>query len=357
MGKKLRLSAIFILIAFLFIGCSSGNEDNAQANNKLLENPYQKTEIVMGTAVTLRIYDEGKEELIETAFEKLRELDKIADLRTEGSEIYEINQNAGVKPVKVSDEIFTLIEKGIEYGEASDGLFDITIEPLTSLWNIGFDDARKPEQEEIDEVLPLIDYNMIELNEAEKTVFLKEKGMGIDLGAIAKGYFTDLVAQLFKENGVTSAIIDLGGNLYVMGNHPEGREWSVGIQDPFAGRGQTVGKFHATNKSIVTSGIYERVLHVDGVDYHHLLNPNDGYPFENEIAGVSIISDKSIDGDGLSTAVFAKGLEEGMEFIEQMDGIEAVFVTKEKKIYVSSGLAGEFEVLNDEFELAELPAS
>lgn len=359
MVKKNRLAVLFILFAFVLFGCSNqeNNSNNAEQESNLLENPYQKTEIVMGTAVTLRIYDEGKEELIDKAFEKLRELDKITDLRTEGSEIYEINQNAGIAPVKVSDEIFALIKSGIEYSEASDGLFDITVEPLTSLWNIGFDDARKPAQEEIDEVLPLIDYNKVELNEEEKTVFLKEEGMGLDLGAIAKGYFTDLVAQFFSENGVTTAIIDLGGNLYVMGNHPSGREWSVGIQDPDANRGKTVGRIFTTNKSIVTSGIYERVLEVDGEKYHHLLNPFDGYPFENELAGVSIISDKSIDGDGLSTGVYGKGLEEGMEFVETLDGIEAVFVTKDKKVYVTSGLVDEFELTNEEYELAELPAS
>lgn len=360
MMKKIRVSVLLIIISLLFLGCNNSennNENNNGNTGNLLENPYQKTELVMGTAVTLRIYDEGKEEVIEKAFDKLREYSDIADLRVVGSEVYEINKNAGVNPVKVSDEIFALVKKGKEYAEASDGFFDISIEPLTSLWSIGFDDARKPEQHEIDEVLPLIDYKMIELNEEEKTVFLKEEGMGIDLGAIAKGYFADLTAQLFSENGVTTAIIDLGGNLYVMGNHPTGREWTVGIQDPFSGRGQTVGRLSTSNKSIVTSGVYERVLTVDGEDYHHILSPFNGYPFMNEIAGVSIISDKSIDGDGLSTTIFAKGLNDGVKFIEKFEGVEAIFITRDKKVYVTSGLEGEFEITNDEFQLAELPAS
>ena len=132
--------------------------------------------------------------------------------------------------------------------------------------------------------------------------------MKIDLGAIAKGFMTDVVVELLQNHDVTSAIIDLGGNIFVMGTNTSGKDWSVGVQDPFSPRGSIIGKLNAADKSVVTSGIYERYLEVDGETYHHLLNPQDGYPFDNGLAGVSVITDHSIDGDALSTILFAKGL-------------------------------------------------
>src|SRR5690554_4860533 len=206
----MRKMMIMISLA-LFLALTGCGQENSNEDPVLLENPIQKTEIVMGTAVSLRIYDEGKEELMEEAFDRLRELSDMADVNVIDSEVYEINKNAGIAPVKVSEEIFTLVKRGVEYAEDTNGLFDISIGPLTSLWNIGFDDARKPSQEEIDEVLLLIGHDKIELNEEEQTVFLTKEGMRLDLGAIAKGYFADLVADLLEDNGVTSAIVDLGG--------------------------------------------------------------------------------------------------------------------------------------------------
>ena len=307
----------------------------------------------MGTVVTVEIYDKGKEDVLEPAFERIQTLADQITVNEAGSEINSINANAGIQPVKVSKDIFELMDAGNAYSIQSNGSFDISIGPLTDLWRIGFPDARKPTQSEIDAVLPSIDYTQIELNEEEQTVFLKNKGMRLDLGAIAKGFITDQVAEVLKENDVTTAIIDLGGNIYVMGNNPSGKDWTVGIQDPFAARRETIGVISESNKSVVTSGIYERVLEVDGKNYHHLLDPVNGYPFNNDLAGVTIISSKSVDGDGLSTSVFSKGIEGGLEFIEQFEGTEAIFISTEKKVYITSGLKNNFELTNDEFTMGE----
>ncbi|WP_421904213.1 FAD:protein FMN transferase [Oceanobacillus halophilus] len=341
---------IFILLAIILIitGCSNDPETHAEKLN-LIENPYKQTEFLLGTVVTIKIYDEGKEEVLGLVFDKIEELDQKITADEEGSEINTINDKAGEEAVNVSEDIFQLITEGKNYSEVAEGSFDITIGPLTKLWHIGFDDARKPEQAEIDEILPLINYKKVELNEKNKKVFLKDKGMRMDLGAIAKGYIADEVVQLLKENGVTTAIIDLGGNIFVMGNHYSGNPWTVGIQDPFSGRGDTIGKLKASNKSIVTSGIYERYLEVDGVKYHHLLNPKDGYPFNNKLASVSIISDKSIDGDALSTVLFSKGLQDGLDFIHELEGVEAIFIMEDKTIYTTDGLTDNFEITNEQF--------
>ena len=334
-------------------GQSTKTKNETLKKPELTTTPYKKTEFLMGTVVTVKIYDKGKEAVLEPAFERIQTLANQITVNKAGSEIDSINANAGIQPVKVSNDIYELMDAGNDYSMKSNGSFDISIGPLTDLWRIGFPDARKPAQSEIDAVLPLIDYKQIELNEKEQTVFLKKKGMQLDLGAIAKGFITDQVAEVLKENEVTTAIIDLGGNIYVMGNNPSGKNWTVGIQDPFAPRGETIGVISESNKSVVTSGIYERVLEIDGKSYHHLLDPVNGYPFNNDLAGVTIISSKSVDGDGLSTSVFSKGIKGGLEFIEQFEGTEAIFISTDKKVYITSGLKNNFELTNDEFTMEE----
>ncbi|MBB5173729.1 FAD:protein FMN transferase [Texcoconibacillus texcoconensis] len=331
-------------------GCSESTANEADGQ---LGEPYQKSQIVMGTNVSVQIFDEGKEEFLDIAFEQMEEYSDITAMNEKNSEVDLINQNAGKKPVEVSDEVFTLVEEGIKHAETTEGLFDISIGPLTSLWNIGFEDARKPEQSEIDDVLPLIDHTKIQTDNEEQTVYLEEEGMMLDLGGIAKGYFADLVAELFEENGVEKAIIDLGGNIVVMGDKYDGEAWSVGIQDPLAIRGQSIGTIDVKDKSVVTSGIYERVLEEDGENYHHLLSPTDGYPFMNELAGVTVISDESIDGDALSTMAFAQGLYDGLEFIEEMNEIDGIFVTRDKEVYTTSGAVDDFQLRHKDYELID----
>jgi FAD:protein FMN transferase len=354
--KRIWLVFVLMLIIGIVAGCggqSTKTENETLKKPELTTTPYKKTEFLMGTVVTVKIYDKGKEAVLEPAFERIQTLANQITVNEAGSEIDSINADAGIQPVKVSNDIYELMDAGNDYSIKSNGSFDISIGPLTDLWRIGFPDARKPAQSEIDAVLPLIDYKQIELNKKEQTVFLKKKGMQLDLGAIAKGFITDQVAEVLKENDVTTAIIDLGGNIYVMGNNPSGKDWTVGIQDPFAPRGETIGVISESNKSVVTSGIYERVLEVDGKSYHHLLNPVDGYPFNNDLAGVTIISDKSVDGDGLSTSVFSKGIEGGLDFIEQFKGTEAIFISTDKKVYITSGLKDNFKLTNDKFEMGE----
>ncbi|MBC2258436.1 FAD:protein FMN transferase [Listeria booriae] len=358
--KKFYMLFLLLIMAVVVTAC--GNDDTTAKKSDtskdsdpvLLSQPYTKTDFLMGTVNVIKIYDKGKEDVLLKAFDRIKELDKQITTSDSGktSEVDKVNLAAGEKPVKVNDDVYYLIQEGLKYSESSGGSFDITIGPLTSLWHIGFDDARKPSQAEIDAKLPLVDYKKVKMNDADKTVYLEEKGMELDLGAIAKGYIADEVAKVLDANGVTTAIIDLGGNIIVKGGSPKGGDWVVGIQDPFESRGTVIGTIPEANKSIVTSGIYERYLEVDGVKYHHILDPKTGYPFNNDIAGVSIISKKSIDGDGLSTATFSKGIQGGMAFIETYKDVEAIFVSKEKKVYITSGLKGKFKLTDKNFQMA-----
>lgn len=353
MEKQKKKTGLFSLLAILLFFLSACGEKEAVPTVR--KQPYDDTQFLMGTYVTLRIYDEGKEEVLEKGFDRVKELaDKITG-ETQESEISKVNRAAGKNAVTVSEDVYELVKTAADYTELSQGEFNYAIGPITDLWRIGFDDARKPEQAEIDGALQFVDYKNIELNDEDHSLFLKKEGMMLDLGAIAKGYMTDEVRELFEKEGVTTAIIDLGGNVFVMGSSPSREDgyWNVGVQDPLASRGESIGTTQQSDRSIVTSGIYERYLEVDGEIYHHLMNPKTGYPFDNEIAGISIISDKSVDGDALSTLVFGLGVEEGLAFVNQREDVQAIFITKDQKVYVSDGLKDNFKLTNEDYTLVE----
>jgi len=321
---------------------------------ELADEPYEAQEFLLGTLANIKVYDEGKEDALNDALARVEELDGMFSMTDSNSEIYAINQAAGQEPVEVSDEVFYVIEQALDYAEESNGLFDPTVGVITDLWGIGQDDARVPSQEEIEEKLPLVDYEKVQLDEEGQTVYLEEEGMMLDLGAIAKGYITDEAARTLVNQGVTTSIVDLGGDIYVIGSSHRAidDDWRVGIQNPFDERGEIVGIVPVKNESVVTSGIYERYVEDDeGNQYHHIINPQTGYPVNNEIAGLSLVAENSLRGDALSTAVFEMGVEEGLEFVNSKEDIEAVFITKDQEIYLSEGYAEEFELTNEDFEL------
>ena len=200
--------------------------------------------------------------------------------------------------------------------------------------------GKLPDEKALAEAAAKVDWTMIDIN--DEGVMLP-KGMSIDLGAIAKGYISDRIADLLYENGVKSAIVNLGGNVRTLGAKPDGSNWRIGIQDPEGVRDQTiVGVVSLENSSVVTSGIYERGFTLDNVVYHHILDPNTGWSVQNELAGVSIVTEEACTADALSTTVFAMGLEKGTEFIESLEGVDAIFVTREGDVTWTSGLEGRF---------------
>ncbi|MEK4946937.1 FAD:protein FMN transferase [Carnobacterium sp. FSL W8-0810] len=354
MRKKWVGKMMVLLIAGLFLLAGCGKETSTKERS-LAKEPFERTEFLMGTVVKVTIYNQDKQEALDAAFERIEELAGLitVDEASGDSEVEKINSQAGIKPVEVSDDLYYLLQAAFDYSDTTAGSFDMTIGPITELWHIGFDDARKPEQSEIDKALALVDYTKVQFDDEAQTVYLPEKDMRVDLGAIAKGFITDEVVEVLEEHEVDTAIIDLGGNVYVLGDSArgEGVAWNVGIQDPFETRGTILGSLALSDRSIVTSGIYERFLEVDGETYHHLMNPETGYPFNNELAGVSVVTEKSIDGDGLSTSLFSKGLVEGLEYVNTLENVDAIFVTKDKEVYLSDGLKDTFKLTNDDFTL------
>lgn len=312
-----------------------------------------KTNYLLDTLIKISAYGNGASEAIDVAFERIAEIDKKMNARADDSEVTAVNKEAGSQFVKVSPDTFYVIKRGLYFSELSRGKFDITVGPLINLWGIGTDRARVPEEQEIKNALSLINYKDVLLNEEEKSVMLKRPGMAIDLGGIAKGYAADEVVRILKERGIKNAVADLGGNVYVIGKKPNGEPWKIGIQDPFNIRGDIFAIVEVWgDKTLVTSGVYERFFEEDGKRYHHILDTKTGYPVENGLVSVTIIGDSSIDADALSTTVFSLGVKDGMELIESLPGVDAIFVTANKEVYLTSGVANyNFKITDNSFIL------
>jgi thiamine biosynthesis lipoprotein len=303
----------------------------------------------LGTIINLKAFGKESERAINEAIQRLVDIDDKMSAFKNSSEISKINKNAGFPPQVVSNDTFYVIDKAITYSELSDGTFDPTIRPLVSLWGIGTNSERIPEKNEIEEKLKLVNYRDILLNKTDNYIGLKYQHQSIDVGGIAKGYAADEVINIFIKHDIKSAIVDLGGNIFVLGDKNNGSPWNVGIQNPFEPRGNHVGILSLKNKSIVTSGNYERFFMKNGESFHHIIDPKTGYPSKSKVISATIISDKSIDGDGLSTGVYIMGIDKAMKLIESLKGIDAIFITEDKNVYITSGINEHFKLSNKEF--------
>ncbi len=336
------LVIVLILAIMLVLTFIRGNNRKQQ---------YEKEFYSLGTIMTLIVYGKKGEEAVEQAMKKIMSIDDEMSVFKDYSEVSKINKNAGGKLQIVSEDTYFVIKKAIEFCYLSQGAFDITIRPIVGLWGIGSDKQRVPSKTEIDEKLKLINYKDVVLDEKNNAVGLKHKNQEIDLGGIAKGYAADQVKNIFLNKGIKSALINLGGNVFAMGKKLNGEPFKIGIQNPISLRGDSVGIISVMNKSVVTSGNYERYFKVDGKKLQHIIDPRTGYPSESKIISATIISDLSIDGDGLSTGVYILGLNKALKLIQSLDGIEAIFITEDKKISVTAGMKDNFILCNEEFIL------
>lgn len=297
-----------------------------------------KSTFLLNTSITINLYDIQDEKLINGCFDLIADYENIYSRTAKTSEVYQINH--GLSPHQgltypISSELTSLLQYGLDYSRLSGGAFDITVAPLTSLWDFTSLNPVIPPKDEIKKALSYVGYQNVTLID-NKVTFSKE-GMGLEFGAIAKGYIADRVKDYLLANGVKSAIINLGGNILCLGSKPDGSPFTIGIQKPFADRNETIALMDISDLSVVSSGIYERFFSLDQTIYHHILNPQTGYPYENDLISVTIISKASVDGDGLSTSCFALGLEDGLSLINSLTDTYAVFITKDYKIYYSDG--------------------
>ncbi len=338
--KYVTILLLCICLPLVFVGCDSKSEE-----------PVSRETYLMGTIINIKAYGKNADKAVQASVDKISDIENKMSLNISTSEINKINKNAGIAPVKVSKNTFDVVKASLIYSEKTKGSFDITVEPLVSIWGIGTDKARIPSKDEINNALKLINYKDVVINEKESTIMLKRKGQAIDLGAIAKGYTADELKKVLLNYNVSSAFLNLGGNVYVLGNKPDKTPWKIGVQNPLEPRGDYLGIVSVSDKSVVTSGNYERFFERNGKRYHHIFDTKTGYPAEKGLISVSIISDKSIDGDALSTSVYTLGLDEGKKLIESLEDVEAVFVTNDKKVYTTSGLKDTFKLTNTDFKL------
>lgn len=328
MRKKLCSVILFICMLLLCGGCGS---DTAKRE-------YEKQALYFDTVISLKFYaGENGDELMEHCLEICQNIEETFSRTRGDSELYQINHRTEDR-VKVSGEMAELVSLGLEYYEKSGRKFDITIAPLSDLWDFKSEDAKVPPQKEIEAALAKVDASRVHVN-GNVLVFDSNDTM-LDLGALVKGYAADKLRTYLTENGVESGIINLGGNVLTIGSKPDtGEAWKIGIQKPFDSLGSMIAAVEVKNQTVVSSGIYERYFEQDGILYHHILDPDSGYPIRNNIWGVSVICESSLLGDVLSTTCLTLGIDEAVKLIDSMEGVEAIFVRDDLElIYTDEGM-------------------
>lgn len=330
MHCKQHILLLTILVIVLLTGCTHTSE------------PVSQVGFYLDTVVQITLYDNGSHsshdsslQNIETCFTLIDNYEHLFSTTIEGSDIWNINHSGG-EPVTVSDDTARLLQTALYYSQLSDGKVDLTVLPLTELWDFGSEgNSCVPDDTAIKEAMSHIDYRAVCLE--GNVVTLTDSLASIDLGFIAKGYIADRLKEYLLSQGVENACISLGGNVITIGNKPDGHPYRIGIQKPFAAEGETITAINVTDSSVVSSGIYERYFYENDKLYHHLLNTKTGYPEDNNIAGVTILASTSTEADALSTTCYFLGMDAGMELIESLDGTEALFITKDGSLYRSDG--------------------
>ena len=323
-GKK---TIVFLICVTLFSGILGGCGPKTAA--------YSKTGTYFDTVIKVTVYDADKTYCIDECFQMADHYEKLFSRTIADSDVSRINCADGAY-VSVDHDTLELIEYGLLYSRLSGGKFDITIGALSDLWNISENPGVIPAQAKINKALKTVNYRNVKIKGEQ--VALKKKGAKLDLGGIAKGYIADKMKAYLEQEGVTSAMINLGGNVLTLGGKPDGSNYQIGIQKPFDEMNQALASVEIKDQTVVSSGVYERYFKLNDQIYHHILDTKTGYPTENNLLGVTVICDHSVDGDGLSTTCFSLGLTEGLKLIESLEHTEAIFITDDYKLHTSSGI-------------------
>ncbi|MCA1175249.1 MULTISPECIES: FAD:protein FMN transferase [unclassified Pantoea] len=297
---------------------------------------YAYSAVLMGSPILLKLFDDNPT-LARQVFQLIKQQENLFTVNRAESEVMSINHAAGRHPVRVSEAVFRLISVAHAVSVSPGSAFNFTIGPVVKRWKIGFQGRAVPPANEIAALLLLTDPHQVILNPEDRSVFLQQPGMEIDLGAIAKGYIADVVQSFLRQQGVPQALINLGGNVQTLGAPPhEPQGWSIGLKKPFGRDDELLGVLQVQGKSVVTSGIYERYFELDGKCWHHIFDPHTGYPLDNELLSVTVISDRSLDGDIYTTLLYGMGLEQGLDYLADQPDLDAVFVTRDRQIICSS---------------------
>lgn len=314
--KKYTIFFLPCIMLFLFTGCQMTPSYAGQL--------YEKNFIYFDTVIRLQFYaDDNGNDLMNHCVDMCSEYEHTFSRTLETSELYAINHRSQ-NTVTVSDDMAELISVGLQYYTISNGKFDITIAPLSELWDFKSEDATVPDSEAILNALENVGADQVSLS-GNKLTFSSDDVM-IDLGALVKGFAADRMKAYLTAQGVTSGLLNLGGNVLTIGSRPDGSSWNIGIQKPFDENEPVIDVVKVEDKTVVSSGIYERYFKQDDVIYHHILDPDTGYPIQNDLWGVSVICDSSLIGDALSTTCMTLGYEKASELINSLSDTEAEFI-------------------------------
>lgn len=308
-----------ILCFSLLSGCKPNNE------------PVAQKEFCLDTIVSITFYDSSSKKILNKCFDLCKKYELLFSTTNTNSELYQINHNKNKNKTQyqtISNELASVIQQGLYYSELSKGAFDITIGAVSSLWDFKSDQATLPDETLLKESLKTVNYHNIICEDNQ--ILYKNPDTMIDLGAIAKGYIADQIKDYLIKHKVNNALINLGGNILCVGDKmTEG--YRIGITNPQK-TDESIISTKIEDKSVVTSGIYQRQIKVNNHIYHHILNPHTGYSYDNGLASVTIVSPTSIQGDALSTVCFSLGLQKGKALIESLDNVEACFIDKNNQI-------------------------
>ncbi|QGY60145.1 FAD:protein FMN transferase (plasmid) [Pantoea agglomerans] len=311
---------------------------------------YAYSAVLMGSPILLKLFDDNQT-LAGQVFRLIKQQENLFTVNRAASEVMAINHAAGQHPVVVSQPVFDLIACAHAVSLLPDSLFNLAIGPLVKCWKIGFQGHRVPSETELQARMALTNPHDVILDDTSRSVMLARPGMEIDLGAIAKGYIADVVQAFLRQQQVSSALINLGGNVQTVGAPPEEAGWAIGLKKPFGEAEELIGVISVNNRSVVTSGIYERYFELDGVCYHHILDPRSGHPLDNDLLSVTVISDRSLDGDIYTTLLYGLGVEQGIACLDEQPGIEAIFVTRDRQVICSSQRHFSFQLLDTDYRL------
>lgn len=298
--------------------------------------PISRAGFLLNTYVTVTLYDSGDTAILDQAMTLCKEYEDRFSKTVETSEVYRMNHRAPEETsFTLTADMAALIREGLYYSELSDGAFDITIEPLSSLWDFTGGKDVIPPEDEIAANVKKVGWQNLKL-EGDVLTFLSPDTT-IDLGSIAKGFIADRLKEYLESAGVKSAIINLGGNVLCLGKLPNHQPFRIGLQKPYESHSTIIANLDIDDLSVVSSGVYERHFVVDGKNYHHILNPKTGYPYVNGLVAVTIVSPESVDGDALSTTCFSLGLDRGMELLNSLDDTFGYFITEDGELHYSDG--------------------
>lgn len=336
---------LFFLLIFglLLSGCRIHGGDVKEP-----EEEYTTGIFAMGTYITLTAYGESAEDALALSEDRIKELEALWSVTEENSDVCKVNRSNGV-PTEVSEETAEILQFALDMAAQTNGALDPTIFPVVTAWGFVSGEYHVPTGYELTALLQNVDYEKVILEEACVTL---PDGMQLDLGAVGKGYTGDIISELLREQGIHSALLDIGGNIQMIGRKPDGSRWRPGIQSPF-GEG-SLGVLESEDCAVVTSGNYERYFTAeDGKQYGHIIDPSTGCPAESGLVSVSIIAKEGRLCDALSTAVYVMGLEKATEYWRENGGFEMLLVTDENEIYLTEGIMDDF-TLNEYFSDMEL---